>query len=407
MSPMLSIRSLYQVGHGPSSSHTMGPAKAVKIIKEAYSMCDRYEVTLYNSLALTGKGHLTEEAIKESLGDTPVAFLTSLDLSKHPNTLIVKGFLNDQLIVEKEVNSTGGGRIVFVGDESTEVPIYPHKTLKEIKKYCKSKHITLHDYVYEIEGEEIKIFLEEIWEAMKESIIRGIATHGVLPGPLKMKRKAPELYGKLKATDVPELVENRLVASYAFAVSEENASGGIIVTAPTCGACGVLPAVLYYMHEKHHFISKDRIINGLAVAGLIGNLIKHNASISGAVAGCQAEVGSACSMAAAAHATLFNLSMDQIEYAAEIAMEHHLGLTCDPINGYVQIPCIERNAVAALRAIDACGLAYFLTDSRKISFDMVIQTMYQTGLDMHQSYKETSQGGLAFYFKEEDDVNCW
>ena len=288
MSPMLSIRSLYQVGHGPSSSHTMGPAKAVKIIKEAYSMCDRYEVTLYNSLALTGKGHLTEEAIKESLGDTPVAFLTSLDLSKHPNTLIVKGFLYDQLIVEKEVNSTGGGRIVFVGDESTEVPIYPHKTLKEIKKYCKSKHITLHDYVYEIEGEEIKIFLEEIWEAMKGSIIRGIATHGVLPGPLKMKRKAPELYGKLKATDVPELVENRLVASYAFAVSEENASGGIIVTAPTCGACGVLPAVLYYMHEKHHFISKDRIINGLAVAG------------------CQAEVGSACSMAAAAHATLFN-----------------------------------------------------------------------------------------------------
>lgn len=407
MSFMLSIRSLYQVGHGPSSSHTMGPAKAVKIMKEAYPVCDRYEVTLYNSLALTGKGHLTEEAIRESLGDTPVAFLTSLDLSKHPNTLIIKGYLNDQLIVEKEVNSTGGGRIVFVGDQSTETPIYPHKTLKEIKKYCKSKHMTLHDYVYEVEGEEIKVFLEEIWEAMKASIIRGIATQGILPGPLKMKRKAPELYGKLKATDVSELVENRLVASYAFAVSEENASGGIIVTAPTCGACGVLPAVLYYMHEKHQVVTKERIINGLAVAGLIGNLIKHNASISGAVAGCQAEVGSACSMAAAAHATLFNLSMDQIEYAAEIAMEHHLGLTCDPINGYVQIPCIERNAVAALRAIDACGLAYFLTDSRKISFDMVIQTMYQTGLDMHQSYKETSQGGLAYYFKEEDDVNCW
>ncbi len=407
MTFMLSIRYLYQVGHGPSSSHTMGPAKAAKMIKEAYQTCDRYEITLYNSLALTGKGHLTEEAIKESLGDTPVTFLTSLDVSKHPNTLIIKGFLGDELLVEKEVNSTGGGRIVFLGEESQEKKIYPHKTLKEIKLYCKSKHMALHDYVYEVEGEEIKEFLEGIWEAMKASIIRGIATHGVLPGPLKMKRKAPELYGKLKATDFRELVENRLVASYAFAVSEENASGGIIVTAPTCGACGVLPAVLYYMHEKHHFITKERIINGLAVAGLIGNLIKHNASISGAVAGCQAEVGSACSMAAAAHATLFNLSMDQIEYAAEIAMEHHLGLTCDPINGYVQIPCIERNAVAALRAIDACGLAYFLTDSRKISFDMVIQTMYQTGLDMHQSYKETSQGGLAYYFKEEDDVNCW
>lgn len=404
---MLSIRSLYQVGHGPSSSHTMGPAKASKIVKEACPLCDRFEVVLYNSLALTGKGHLTEEAIKESLGESPVAFLTSLDLSKHPNTLIIKGYKEDVIMIEREVNSTGGGRIIFVNETSDEVPIYPHKTFKEIKKYCLNKSITLHDYVYEIEGEEIKGFLEEIWEAMKSAIVRGIATHGILPGPLKMKRKAPELYSKIKAIDVPELVENRLVASYAFAVSEENASGGIIVTAPTCGACGVLPAVLYYMHEKYHFMTKDRIINGLAVAGLIGNLIKHNASISGAVAGCQAEIGSACSMAAAAHATLFNLSMDQIEYAAEIAMEHHLGLTCDPVNGYVQIPCIERNAVAALRAIDACGLAYFLTDSRKISLDMVIQTMYQTGLDMHQSYKETSQGGLAFYFKEEDDVNCW
>lgn len=404
---MLSIRHLYQVGFGPSSSHTMGPAKAAKIVKDHCPSCNHFEIMLYNSLALTGKGHLTEEAIKESLGDTPVAFLTSIDLSKHPNTLRIRGYEGETLLIEKEVNSTGGGRIVFVGDPSEEVHIYPHQTFKEIKKYCKSQHMTLHDYVYQIEGEDIKVFLEDIWEAMKSSIIRGIATHGTLPGPLKMKRKAPELYGKLKATDKPELVENRLVASYAFAVSEENASGGIIVTAPTCGACGVLPAVLYYMHEKHHFITKERVINGLAVAALIGNLIKHNASISGAVAGCQAEIGSACSMAAAAHATLFNLSMDQIEYAAEIAMEHHLGLTCDPVNGYVQIPCIERNAVAALRAIDACGLAYFLTDSRKISLDMVIQTMYQTGLDMHQSYKETSQGGLAFYFKEEDDVNCW
>lgn len=404
---MLSIKQLYQIGHGPSSSHTMGPAKAVKTVKDMCEACDRFEVSLFNSLALTGKGHLTEEAIKESLGDIPVTFLTSLDLNKHPNALIIKGFNQDQLIVEREVNSTGGGRIVFLGEDEKDEHLYPHQTFKQIKKYCKSKNMTLHDYVYEVEGEEIKGFLEDIWEAMKASIVRGIATHGTLPGPLKMKRKAPDLYSKIKATDVPELVENKLVASYAFAVSEENASGGVIVTAPTCGACGVLPAVIYYMHERHDVISKERIINGLAVAGLIGNLIKHNASISGAVAGCQAEIGSACSMAAAAHATLFNLSMDQIEYAAEIAMEHHLGLTCDPINGYVQIPCIERNAVAALRSIDACGLAYFLTDSRKISFDMVVEAMYQTGLDMHQSYKETSQGGLAYYFKEEDDVNCW
>jgi L-serine dehydratase len=404
---MLSIRSLYQVGYGPSSSHTMGPAKAASILKNQYPDVDFYEITLYNSLALTGKGHLTEEAIKESLAPCSVAFLTNIDLNKHPNTLLIKGYQHHALIFEKEVQSVGGGRILFVGEQDLEPTIYPHHKLRDIKKYCKANHIHLYDYVYQVEGEGFKAFLEEIWEAMRLSIIKGIATKGVLPGPLKLKRKAPDLYSRDASKEVMEITENRLVSAYAFAVSEENASGGIIVTAPTCGACGVLPAVLYYMHEKHEVVSKERVINGLAVAGLIGNLIKHNASISGAVAGCQAEIGSACAMAAAAHATLFNLSMDQVEYAAEIAIEHHLGLTCDPINGYVQIPCIERNAVAALRAIDACGLAYFLTDSRKISFDMVVQTMYQTGLDMHTSYKETSMGGLAKYYEEDDDVNCW
>jgi len=404
---MLSIRSLYRIGYGPSSSHTMGPAKAADIVKQLAPEANFYEITLYNSLALTGKGHLTEEAIKESLAPCAVAFLTQIDLERHPNTLLIKAFKDEELLVEKEVMSVGGGRIVFKGEAETEPMIYPHQSLKDIKKYCKANKIHLYDYVFKVEGEGIKEFLETIWETMKTSIIRGIASKGVLPGPLKLKRKAPELYSRDPNKEVMEITENRLVSAYAFAVSEENASGGIIVTAPTCGACGVLPAVLYYMHEKHDVITKERIINALAVAGLIGNLIKHNASISGAVAGCQAEIGSACAMAAAAHATLFNLSMDQVEYAAEIAIEHHLGLTCDPINGYVQIPCIERNAVAALRAIDACGLAYFLTDSRKISFDMVVQTMYQTGLDMHQSYKETSQGGLAKYYQEDDDVNCW
>lgn len=404
---MLSIRSLYQIGFGPSSSHTMGPAKAANIIKKNYPNLDRFDITLYNSLALTGKGHLTEEAIKTALYPSEVVFSTALDLDKHPNTLIIRGFENDQFIVEKTVKSVGGGRILFEGEPDMESPIYPHTNFKDIKKYCKANHLSLADYVFQVEGEGFKEFLGEIWEAMRMAIVRGISTHGVLPGPLKLKRKAPELYSKIINNEMPEIFENRLVSSYAFAVSEENAAGGVIVTAPTCGACGVLPAVLYYMHEKHHVVTQDRILNGLAVAGLIGNLIKHNASISGAVAGCQAEVGSACAMAAAAHATLFNLNMDQVEYAAEIAIEHHLGLTCDPINGYVQIPCIERNAVAALRSIDACGLAYFLTDSRKISLDMVIKTMYQTGLDMHSSYKETSQGGLAVHFKEEDDVNCW
>lgn len=404
---MYSLRSLYQIGFGPSSSHTMGPAKAGSRVKAMSDDLDQYEVTLYNSLALTGTGHLTQEAIRESLAPSAVTFFTSIDPLKHPNTLIIKGFKKSELVIEKEVMSVGGGRIVFKDEEDKEPIIYPHTTFKAIKTYCRTHHLSLADYVFQFEGEGIHDFLKEIWEAMKDAIHRGVSTEGVLPGPLKMKRKAPKLFNQDQQKEVPEITEPRLVSSYAFAVSEENASGGIIVTAPTCGACGVLPSVLYYMHEKHEVVTEERVIRGLAVAGLIGNLIKHNASISGAVAGCQAEIGSACSMAAAAHATLFNLSMDQVEYAAEIAMEHHLGLTCDPINGYVQIPCIERNAVAALRAIDACGLAYFLTDSRKISLDMVIKTMYQTGLDMHTSYKETSQGGLARHYEEDEDVNCW
>ncbi len=405
---MQSIKHLYQIGYGPSSSHTMGPAMATKRVRLAYPEANRFEITLFNSLALTGKGHLTEDAINESLANCDVTFLTTIDLSKHPNYLWIKAFKDDVLIVQKGVSSVGGGRIVFDGEKDDIPDIYPHKTFKIIKKYCREHNLSLYDYVMQVEGEEIIPFLKKIWRTMQDAIERGIAIEGVLPGPLKMKRRAKELYNKRLKHEVAEITENRLVSAFAYAVSEENASGGVIVTAPTCGACGVLPAVLYYMKQRHDMITEDRIIKALAVAGLFGNLIKYNASISGAVAGCQAEIGSACAMAAAAHATLFKLSIDQVEYAAEIAMEHHLGLTCDPVNGFVQIPCIERNAVAALRAIDACGLAFFLSDSRKISFDTVVETMYQTGLDMHTHYKETAQGGLAKYYKEDDnDANCW
>ncbi len=385
----------------------MGPAKAVSVVSSRHPDAERLDILLYNSLALTGKGHLTEEAIKETAEPLEVSFSSSIDLNKHPNTLVIDVIRHESKIASYEVQSVGGGRIVFVGEPSGEEDVYFHHSYKEIKQYCKANKLSLFDYVIRMEGPEIVSFLETIWETMKEAVERGLKAEGVLPGPLKLKRKAKVLYEKVLPIEVPEILENRLVSSYAFAVSEENAGGGIIVTAPTCGACGVLPAVLYYMHKRYAFIDHDRIIEGLAVAGLIGNLIKHNASISGAVAGCQAEIGSACSMAAAAHATLFRLSPDQVEYAAEVAMEHHLGLTCDPVNGYVQIPCIERNAVAALRAIDACGLSFFLTDSRRISFDTVIKTMYQTGLDMHSSYKETSEGGLAKHYLEDDDVNCW
>ncbi len=403
---MLSLKSLYQIGHGPSSSHTMGPARAMQIIKDEHPEITHFEVTLYNSLALTGKGHLTEDAMLQSVAPRTIEFKTKIDLEKFANTILVLGYKGDELISTDEVKSTGGGRIVFVGRESAEIHIYPHKSFNEIKAYCRKNNLSIYDYVLKFEGEEIIPFLKEIWEAMKAAVERGISTEGILPGPLKVQRKAKTLHEKSMSKEPSEITENRLVSAYAFAVSEENAAGGIIVTAPTCGACGVLPALLYYMKKKHKFIKEDRIIKALAVAGLFGNLIKHNASISGAVAGCQAAVGSACSMTAAAHATLFNLTINQVEYAAEIAMEHHLGLTCDPINGFVQIPCIERNAVGALRAIDACGLAYFLSDSRKISFDTVIETMYQTGLSMHTDYKETSIGGLAKNYKGTDE-NCW
>lgn len=404
---MRSIKEIFLIGHGPSSSHTMGPAKAAEIIKNNYTNANNFEVILYNSLNLTGKGHLTKEAIKTSLAPHNVKFQKLIDEKRHPNTLIIKAFENDVLIIEKEVISVGGGKIKFVGEEETSKQIYPHHTFNEIKAYCKKHKLALADYVFKYEDDDFKDYLLLVWEHMVNAIEKGLKARGTLPGPLKLKRKARMLYNQDSKNELPTITEKRLVTSYAFAVSEENASGNVIVTAPTCGAAGVLPSVLYYAYQTIDYVNEERIKRGLAVAGLIGNLIKHNASISGAVAGCQAEIGSACSMAAAAYATLFSLTIDQVEYAAEIAMEHHLGLTCDPINGYVQIPCIERNAVAALRAMDACGLSYFLMDTRKISFDLVVKTMYQTGLDMHPNYKETAKGGLAAYYEGDEDVNCW
>lgn len=404
---MQSLRELYRVGHGPSSSHTMGPSNAANILNEKYPHADTYKITLYNSLALTGKGHLTDIAIIKQLNDKKVIFDYKIDNNKHPNTILFELYSNDNLIASEKVYSVGGGRILFQGEKNNEESIYKHSLFDDIHSYCKENNLTLYEYVVLNEGEEINKFLLNIWSEMKNSIHEGLKQTGSLPGSLKVPRKAKTLNEKRLKSEPVEITESRLISAYAFAVSEQNASGGKIVTAPTCGACGVLPAVLYYMQQKHNFSDK-KIVEALAVAGLIGNLIKYNASISGAEAGCQAEIGSACSMAAAGHATLFNLSIDQVEYAAEVAMEHHLGLTCDPINGYVQIPCIERNAVAALRAVDACGIAFFLSDYKMISLDTVIETMYQTGKDMHPNYKETSQAGLARHYVKKDKVKtCW
>ena len=400
---MQSLKELYRVGFGPSSSHTMGPSNAAKILRDKYPEANSYIVTLFNSLALTGVGHFTDTAILKQLDNLEVSFKNEINDQYHPNTLLFEIYKDSTLIKEQYVYSVGGGRIIFEGLEEEAKKIYPHNKFDDISKFCKEEKISLYDYVLKYEDKDIKDFLSNIWDNMKKSIDNGIKAEGVLPGDLEVVRKAKTLTKQKLKFEAPEIKENRLIAAYAFAVNEENAAGGMVVTAPTCGAAGTMPAVLKYMQDRYNF-SDEKIVKALAVGGLFGNLIKRNASISGAEAGCQAEVGSACSMAAAAHATLFNLSIDQVEYAAEIAMEHHLGLTCDPINGFVQIPCIERNAVAALRAVDACGLAFILADTKKISFDMVVETMRKTGRDMHENYKETSKGGLAKMYKE---VNCW
>jgi len=397
---MQSLKELYKIGRGPSSSHTMGPERACKAMLERYPEADFFKVTLYGSLAMTGQGHLTDTVILNTLKPTAaeVVFCHEYLEDKHPNTMLFEVFRNKTLLCSQYVFSVGGGTIEFDGEAPYVAgDIYPHTTYSEISDYCLHHKIRIPDYVEKYEGDEIWIHLSAIWEQMKQTINDGLTVTGTLAGGLDTQRKANYLYNQRHIDESAQTKENRIVCSYAFACGEQNASGGIIVTAPTCGACGVLPAVLKYMQETRGFSDQD-IIRALATGGIIGNLIKTNASISGAECGCQAEIGSACSMAAGALAELFEMGLDQIEYAAEVAMEHHLGLTCDPINGLVQIPCIERNAVAAMRSINALSLANFLTTSRKISFDTVVATMYETGKDMNSKYRETSKGGLASKF---------
>ena len=394
---MESLNQLYRIGCGPSSSHTMGPEKACILFKEKNKDADKFKAILYGSLAKTGKGHCTDSVIINTLAPIPceVEFDYLKNDIEHPNTMDLYAFKDGEQVDFIRVFSVGGGRIEFEGSKSATEPIvYNLSTFKDIKAYCKEKRYRLWQYVDEVEGEYIWDYLATVWKTMKDAVERGIEDEGILPGGLEVQKKAKYLYNMEHIGESAETRENREVCSYAFAVSEQNASGNRIVTAPTCGASGVVPAVLYYMQLKHGYTDRD-ILKALATAGLIGNLVKTNASISGAECGCQAEVGTACAMAAAALGELFGLKRGKIEYAAEIAIEHHLGLTCDPICGLVQIPCIERNAVAAMRAINAVNLASFLSETRKISLDNVIDTMKKTGLDIHSAYRETSEGGLA------------
>ncbi len=394
---MKSIRSVYKIGHGPSSSHTVGPFRAACEFGRRYPAADCFRVTLYGSLAFTGEGHGTGKSIRQGLPGAEIRFDRETPEAElpHPNTMRFEALRAGKIIGQSRVFSIGGGSIRFEGEESDEEKeVYPQKGFTEILRQCRERDISLVQFIREREAPSLREDLAEVWRAMQDAVQRGLRTDGILPGGLGVARKARILYEKRCYNESADVTMNRLIAAYAYAVSEENASEGLVVTAPTCGSCGVLPSVMYYMQHDRGF-PEEEILDALAVAALIGNIIRTNASISGAECGCQAEIGSACAMTAGALAALHGLNIDQIEYAAEIAMEHNLGLTCDPVGGLVQIPCIERNAVAAMRAISSVNLSRFLYSTRKISFDDVVETMYRTGKDMNEKYRETSHGGLA------------
>ena len=399
---MKSVKSIYKIGNGPSSSHTVGPYHAAQVFGERYPGAEEYRVTLYGSLAFTGEGHGTGKAIRSGLPGAQVIFDREKKDLPHPNTMLFEALQNGQTVGSCRIFSVGGGAIRIENEESAEErEVYPQKNFSEILEICRGKGISLTRFIREMEGAGLDDSLRAAWQAMQDAIHRGLQAEGVLPGGLGVSRKAKTLYEKRCYNESADVTMNRVIAAYAYAVSEENADENIVVTAPTCGSCGVLPAVMYYMHSDRGFPEQE-ILDALAVAALIGNVIRTNASISGAECGCQAEIGSACSMTAGALASLYGLNIDQIEYAAEIAMEHNLGLTCDPVKGLVQIPCIERNAVAAMRAISSVNLSRFLYSTRKISFDEVVATMYRTGKDMNEKYRETSHGGLAQIYQTYD-----
>ena len=404
---MKSIRDLYKIGKGPSSSHTMGPARAAEIFKSENPDAERYEVVHYGSLAKTGIGHGTDRVLRDVFApkDVQIVFAEhDPDDLKHPNTLDLSAFTGAEKTASIRVESIGGGDIVVEGRPGLEPPeVYPENSFAEIAQFCAWRQVSLPQYVEMNEGPEIWDFLKDIWNAMRKEIHDGLSAEGILPGGLNVQRKAKYLFERGHQVDIPQVRELQQVCAYAFAAAEQNAGNGTIVTAPTCGSCGVLPAVLLYLQDKYKF-TDEKIAEALSVAGLLGCLIKRNASVSGAECGCQAEIGSACSMAAAAMSQLMGLSIQEIEYSAEIAMEHHLGLTCDPICGLVQIPCIERNAVAAKRAIDASNLAHMLVGTRTISFDMVVRTMYETGLSINKAFRETSEGGLARLYSRKSPI---
>lgn len=401
---MQSIKNIFRVGFGPSSSHTMGPSNASKIFKEKNPNASSYIAELYGSLAATGKGHMTDIAIQEMFSPKHVEIIwkPETELPFHPNGMIFKSLDNDNQITDTwTIYSVGGGDLANETTKAEHISIYEMTNMSQILTWCQKTGKSFWEYVLDTEGNEVLEYMENIWEIMKTAIKDGLEEEGVLPGGLGLQRKASAYYTKAKGYH-GSMMSRALLFAYALAMSETNASGGKVVTAPTCGSCGVLPAVLYHLYTGHHSFSDKKIIRALATAGLIGNIVKYNASVSGAEVGCQGEIGVACAMAAAASAQLFGGTPSQIEYAAEMGLEHHLGLTCDPICGLVQVPCIERNAFAAVRALDSCSYAMLSDGKHLVSFDKVVRTMKETGHDLPSLYKETSNGGLAKNINNED-----
>ena len=394
---MDTLKELFKIGSGPSSSHTMGPQRAAERFKNENPDAESFRAILYGSLAATGKGHLTDYIIEKTIATKKVEIVWEEDIIKdfHPNGMKFEALDKDKNVTaEWTVYSVGGGTIAEEGQRNSKSnSIYHLDTMDEIVKWCKENNKTLVDFVLECEPKDIKDYIKTIKDAMRKSIDDGLSTDEIIPGKLLLKRRASTFYNAYKK----DKSFSTLVYAYALAASEQNASGNIIVTAPTCGSAGVIPGIFFAMQDFYNY-DDEKIIEALLVAGIIGNIIKTNASISGAEVGCQGEVGAACSMAAAAVAYLKGGTIDHIEYAAEIALEHHLGMTCDPVYGYVQIPCIERNAMAAQRAYDAANYALLTDGSHSVSLDQVVETMKETGIDMMDKYKETAKGGLAKHF---------
>ncbi|MBU9855049.1 L-serine ammonia-lyase [Rahnella bonaserana] len=448
---MISVFDMFKVGIGPSSSHTLGPMKAGKqfaddlLEKGMMTAVTRVAVDVFGSLSLTGKGHHTDIAIILGLAgnqpdtvdidgiphfirdveqrerlplgttqhevdfprDTGMVFRGE-NLPRHENAMQIHAFAGDKMIYSKTYYSVGGGFIV--DDEHFGQPVldevtvpYSFNSASEMLAKCKETGLSLSGLVMQNElaqhsKQEIDQYFEKIWHTMQACIDRGLNTEGVLPGPLRVPRRASALRRMLVSND--KLSSDPMnvidwVNMFALAVNEENAAGGRVVTAPTNGACGIVPAVLAYYDQFVQSVSPDIYLRYFLTSGAIGILYKMNASISGAEVGCQGEVGVACSMAAAGLTELLGGSPEQVCVAAEIGMEHNLGLTCDPVAGQVQVPCIERNAIASVKAINSARMALRRTSEPRVSLDKVIETMYETGKDMNSKYRETSRGGLA------------